>query len=100
MFFFVKFPLWLAMLTFIPLYCLALAILIDLAGLHEFLKVHKRRWSWREAMMMLLTFFPYQWILAVGSIRAIYRYIKGSSDWEKTTHIGQHRRKATATSYR
>lgn len=100
MFFFVKFPLWLAMLTFIPLYCLALAILIDLAGLHEFLKVHKRRWSWREAMIMLLTFFPYQWILAVGSIRAICRHIKGTSDWEKTTHIGQHRRKATATSYR
>jgi cellulose synthase/poly-beta-1,6-N-acetylglucosamine synthase-like glycosyltransferase len=30
MFFFVKFPLWLAMLTFLPLYCLVLAVFIDL----------------------------------------------------------------------
>ncbi len=97
MFFFVKFPLWLAMLTFMPLYCFALAIFIDLAGLHEFLKVHKRKWSWREAMILLLAFFPYQWILGIGSIRALYRYIRGASNWEKTIHVGQHR-KVTAKS--
>ena len=90
---FVKFPLWLAMLTFLPLYCFILAALIDLAGLHEFLKVHQRRWSWREAMIMIIAFFPYQWILGVGSARAVYRYINKTSNWEKTTHLGQHRRR-------
>jgi cellulose synthase/poly-beta-1,6-N-acetylglucosamine synthase-like glycosyltransferase len=91
MFFFVKFPLWLAMFTFLPLYCLVLAIFIDLVGLREFLKAHKRRWSWREAIITALAFFPYQWILGIGALRAVYRYIRGTSNWEKTIHLGQHR---------
>ncbi len=91
MFFFVKLPLWFAMLTFLPLYCCILAAFIDLAGLHEFLKAHGRKWSWREAMIMVLAFFPYQWILSFSAMRAVYRYIQGISNWEKTVHIGQHR---------
>ena len=91
MFFFVKLPLWLAMLTFMPLYCFILAIFIDLAGLHEFLKAHKRPWRWREAMIQVMAFFPYQALLGLGAMRAVFRYIKGASNWEKTAHIGQHR---------
>jgi len=91
MFFLVKFPLWIAMFTFLPLYCLILAVFIDLAGLREFLKAHKRKWSWREALILMLTFFPYQMVLGMGASRAVYRYIRGASNWEKTTHLGQHR---------
>lgn len=96
MFFFVKFPLWLAMFTFLPLYCLVLTIFIDLAGLREFLKAHKRRWRWSEAIITVLAFFPYQWILGIGALRAVYRYIRGISNWEKTRHLGQHRDLAEA----
>ena len=91
MLFFVKFPLFIAMFTFLPLYCLVLAVFIDLAGLREFLKAHKRKWSWREAAITALAFFPYQWLLGIGALRALYRYIRGTSNWEKTQHIGQHR---------
>ena len=91
MIFFVKFPLWLAMFTFLPLYCLILAVFIDLVGLRQFLKAHKRRWSWREAIITVLAFFPYQWILGIGALRAVYRYVRGASNWEKTAHVGQHR---------
>ncbi len=96
MFFLVKLPLWLAMFTFLPLYCFVLAAFIDLAGLHEFLKAHKRKWRWREAFIMLVAFFPYQFILGLGALRALFRYVKGTSNWEKTAHIGQHRGKAAA----
>lgn len=96
MFFFVKLPLWLAMATFLPLYCFALALFIDIAGLHEFLRAHKRKWSWREAFSMLLFFFPYQALLGLGAIRALFRYFQGTTNWEKTAHIGQHRGKAAA----
>ena len=68
-----------------------MAVFIDLAGLHEFLKAHKRKWSWREALILALSFFPYQFILGIGACRAVYRYIQGASNWEKTAHIGQHR---------
>src|SRR5712692_925854 len=91
MFFLVKLPLWLAMLTFMPLYCFVLSVFVDLAGLHEFLKAHQRPWRWREAMIQVLAFFPYQALLGFGAMRAVFRYMKGSSNWEKTAHIGQHR---------
>ena len=94
MFILVKFPLWLAMFTFLPLYCLVLGIFLDLAGLHEFLKAHKRKWRWHEALILVLAFFPYQWMLSIGALRAVYRSIRGASDWEKTVHIGQHRSRA------
>src|SRR3989440_446817 len=96
MFFFVKSPLWLAMFTFLPLYCFVLAVFIDVAGLHEFLKAHKRKWSWREAGILIMAFFPYQWILSIGALRAVYRALRGHGNWEKTAHIGQHRGKAAA----
>lgn len=91
MIFLVKFPLWLAMLTFLPLYCFVLELLIDLAGLHEFLRVHERKWKWREAIITILAFIPYQWILSAGALRALYRYNRGVTNWEKTSHFGQHR---------
>jgi cellulose synthase/poly-beta-1,6-N-acetylglucosamine synthase-like glycosyltransferase len=94
MFFFVKLPLWLAMMTFLPLYCFVLDVFIDLAGLHEFLKAHRRKWSWREVGILILFFFPYQWLLSLGALRAVFRYLQGASNWEKTAHIGQHRRAA------
>ncbi len=92
MFFFVKLPLWLAMMTFLPLYCFVLDIFVDVAGLHEFLKAHNRPWKWLEAVYIMLTFFFYQLILSFGALRAVFRYVQGATNWEKTAHIGQHRR--------
>jgi len=92
MFFFAKLPVWMALLTFMPLYCFILSIFIESAGLHEFLRVHKRKWRWREVFILILAFFPYQFVLGLGAIRAIFRSIKGTSNWEKTAHIGQHRK--------
>jgi cellulose synthase/poly-beta-1,6-N-acetylglucosamine synthase-like glycosyltransferase len=100
MFFFVKLPIWLALMTFLPLYCFVLTVFIDMAGLQEFLKAHKRKWSWREALVMVLAFFPYQCLLGFGALRAVFRYIKGASNWEKTAHIGQHRASVPVRSIR
>src|SRR6185437_4734592 len=91
-FFFVKLPLWMAMMTFLPLYCFVLAIFVDLAGLHEFLKAHRRSWSWREAFILVAAFFPYQWLLALSSLRAIWRAMRGTTNWEKTVHVDPQRR--------
>lgn len=90
-FFFARFPLWLAMFTFLPLACLILAVLIELAGLREFKKAHGRQWSWREGFILVLSFFPYQWVLGFSALRAVYRQVVRASDWEKTAHLGQHR---------
>ena len=89
--FFVRFPIWVALLTFLPLACLVLMIFIELAGLREFKKAHGRAWSWREALVLVLSFFPYQLVLGFSALRAVYRQLHGARDWEKTAHLGQHR---------
>jgi cellulose synthase/poly-beta-1,6-N-acetylglucosamine synthase-like glycosyltransferase len=94
MFFFARLPLWMAMFTYLPLYCFILAIFIDVAGLHEFLKAHHRPWRWHEAIVTLLAFIPYQVLLGLGALRAVYRFLRGTTNWEKTAHVGQHRTKA------
>ena len=91
MLFFFKLPIWMAILTFMPLYCFILAMFIDLAGLHEFVKVHQRKWKWREALTLLIAFFPYQVLMGIGALRAMWRQLLGASNWEKTAHIGQHK---------
>ena len=94
MMFFIKLPVWIAIITFMPFYCLILAMFIDLAGLHEFVKVHHRKWKWSEALTLLIAFIPYQMLLGIGAVRAVWRQIRGASNWEKTTHIGQHKASA------
>ena len=91
MMFFAKLPVWMTLAMFAPLYCLVMTMCIDLAGLHEFVKVHKRKWRLSEAITLVVAFIPYQFLLGIGAIRAVYRYLKGTSNWEKTAHIGQHR---------
>lgn len=97
--FFIRLPLWVALPAYLPLYCFILAVFIDLAGLHEFVKVHKRQWRWTEALTLVIAFFPYQILLGIGALRAVWRYIKGASNWEKTAHIGQHRGNTPAKSH-
>src|SRR5260370_20252002 len=62
-FFFFKLPVSIAIITFLPFYCLILAMFISLAGLHEFVKVHHRKWRWIEALTLLIAFIPYQMLL-------------------------------------
>jgi cellulose synthase/poly-beta-1,6-N-acetylglucosamine synthase-like glycosyltransferase len=96
--FFVRIQIWLAIFTFLPLGCLVLAMFIEVAGLREFKKAHQRPWSWREAMVLVVTYFPYQWLLGISALRAVYRHVQGTSNWEKTAHAGQHRNQAQAAS--
>ena len=91
MLFFIKLPLWIAILICMPCYCFIMAMCIDLAGLHEFVKVHQRKWKWSEAATLLIAFLPYQWLLGIGALRAVWRQMRGAANWEKTTHIGQHK---------
>lgn len=91
MFFFATLPVWMAILTFMPLYCLLFSLFVSLAGLHEFVKIHHRQWKWSEALTLLIAFLPYQLLLGVGAVRAVWRQMRGASNWEKTAHTGQHR---------
>src|SRR5438045_9797111 len=75
MIFLVKFPFWLAMFTFMPLFCFVLALFLDLARLHEFLNAHKRMWRRREAKIFAVALFPYPFNLSEDATRPVSRYI-------------------------
>ncbi len=87
----VQLPVWMAIVTWMPAYCFLFSLFISLAGLHEFVKVHHRKWKWSEAFILLIAFIPYQLLLGIGAVRAVWRQILGASNWEKTAHTGQHR---------
>ncbi|HMQ32524.1 MAG TPA: glycosyltransferase, partial [Chloroflexaceae bacterium] len=93
---FVKVPVLVAMISMLPLYMLVLQLGISLVGLYEFAGVHGLRPSLLSPLKMLVTFLPYQWLLSVGALRAVWRQLRGVNAWEKTRHVGAHRAPAQA----
>lgn len=89
---FVKLPVFVAVLTFIPLYGFGLQACIDMLGLVEFMQSHGGGISLRVLLNAAVGYFPYQWLLAFSSLRAIVRQARNQTNWEKTAHLGVHRR--------
>jgi cellulose synthase/poly-beta-1,6-N-acetylglucosamine synthase-like glycosyltransferase len=88
----VKLPVWLALLTYLPLYAFCLQACLDLAGIVEFVRAQRIRLSWHMLLITPIAFLPYQWLLSLAALRAVYRQARRHTDWEKTTHIGIHRK--------
>jgi glycosyltransferase XagB len=93
----VKLPVWLAMISFLPLYGLAFQFLASVVGLIEFAGVYGLRLRPRDVAMLTLGFLPYQGLLTLGALRAVYRELSGIRNWEKTMHTGAHRTSDAAT---
>lgn len=91
MMFTVKTPVAVALVLFLPCYLLVAHFSLSLVGLYEFTKAHGLKLSWRRPVIMALTYFPYQMILAYAALRAVLREIRGINNWEKTAHVGAHR---------
>jgi cellulose synthase/poly-beta-1,6-N-acetylglucosamine synthase-like glycosyltransferase len=87
----IKMPVVVAMISLLPLYMLLIQFGISLVGLYEFTSVHHLRTSRWTPLWLALSFFPYQWLLAFGALRAVWRQLTGVNTWEKTTHVGAHR---------
>ena len=45
----------------------------------------------RDYLLLVLGTPPYQVVLAVASLRAVWRELRGERGWEKTAHAGLHR---------
>jgi hypothetical protein len=65
---------------------------VDIVGLGEFIHKQKRTYSWSALAFTVIGFFPYQGLLAFSAIRAMVRQLRNQTDWEKTAHIGAHRK--------
>lgn len=96
MMFTLKVPVPLAMLSVLPLYALMFQYLVNFVGLFEFASVYGTRVRLRDAIVFTLGFLPYQVLLSIGAIRAVYRHVRGVNNWEKTMHTGAHRQPVPA----
>lgn len=86
-----KLPVIVSLLSFIPLMLVITQCIINIIALREF--IHEQNLPERKSayFVLILTFIPYQFLLAIGAIRATYREMFGMNNWEKTFHPGEHR---------
>ncbi|MEA2525142.1 MAG: glycosyltransferase XagB, partial [Thermomicrobiales bacterium] len=80
-----------AMLSLLPLYALAFQFVSGAVGLWEFTRAYHLRLRLRDVVVFSLGFLPYQLLLSIGAVRAVYREWRGRTNWEKTAHTGAHR---------
>lgn len=86
-----KLPLLISLISFLPLVLFFLQIITLVVGLYEFSKAYKLNTPFWIPLKVIITFYPYQFVLMISAIRAFYRYIFSVNTWEKTAHINAHR---------
>ena len=91
MMFLVKLPLVVTLILLVPSYLVLAHYLLSAVGLYEFARAHNLRLRWYSPLVLLATYFPYQWALGYAAIRAVWREMRGLTNWEKTAHVGAHR---------
>jgi cellulose synthase/poly-beta-1,6-N-acetylglucosamine synthase-like glycosyltransferase len=89
-----KLPVTVAVVSFVPLYVLLFQLLISLIGAYMFTREYGFRFPLLTPITMAVTFLPYQLLLGLSAVRAVWRDYRNRNDWEKTAHLGAHRRAA------
>ena len=90
-------PVVVAMISLLPLYILVFQLVANLVGLFEFTRVYELRIRARDLLVFIAGFLPYQALLSLGALRAVYREFRGINNWEKTEHTGAHRQSEVGT---
>jgi hypothetical protein len=73
---------------------------MNVVGLLEFGATYRVRVGVRDILHITLGFIPYQTLLSLGAIRAVFRELRGTNNWEKTAHSGVHRQTGPAVAER
>jgi cellulose synthase/poly-beta-1,6-N-acetylglucosamine synthase-like glycosyltransferase len=88
---FLRLPVGLALITFLPAIPTLAMIFFELVGLREFCRVYYVRPKPSDYLRLLIGTPPYQVVLAFAACRAVVRELTGKRGWEKTAHSGAHR---------
>lgn len=87
----IKLSILLTMLTLVPMLLLFLQLVTLNIGLYEFARSYKLKYPWWIPFITIILFYPYQVILGISALRAIFRTFNGNTNWEKTSHTNAHR---------
>lgn len=94
---FLKLNVMTSMVTIFPVYLLILQWVLLAVGLYEFSKSYKKHYPWYMPVKIVVTFFPYQLVMGICSVRALWRNLMKNNTWEKTKHINAHRQEEEET---
>jgi cellulose synthase/poly-beta-1,6-N-acetylglucosamine synthase-like glycosyltransferase len=89
--FFVKMPPLIAMILWLPAYMLIGQYVMNLVGLYEFASAHSIKLPKMIWLKLLGSFYPFQVLLGISALRAVWREMQGMNTWEKTKHVNAHR---------
>ena len=92
-----KVPTLVALLTYLPLMPTLATVAVEAAALEEFCRTYQLKARLRDHLRLVLSTFPYQFLLTFAALRAVVRESRGVRDWEKTAHLGAHRRPEPTT---
>jgi cellulose synthase/poly-beta-1,6-N-acetylglucosamine synthase-like glycosyltransferase len=85
-------PVLAALLSYLPLIPTIMVVAVEAAALGEFCRSYGRRPKPRDYVRLVLGALPYHALLAAAAVRAVARELRGERGWEKTAHVGAHRR--------
>jgi cellulose synthase/poly-beta-1,6-N-acetylglucosamine synthase-like glycosyltransferase len=88
---FLKAPVLMAMLMYLPLIPVALLTFLNAVFLHDFGKAFNRKVTARQYVTLLITQPLYQIVLNSAALWAVVRELRGDTTWYKTPHTGLHR---------
>ncbi len=88
---FLDLPVWVALVTYIPLIPTLVTLFVELVGFHEFCGLYGIRARARDYLRLVLGTVPYQVLLSFAAVRAVVRELRGDGSWEKTSHANAHR---------
>ena len=92
-----KLPLIPTLISYTPLYMLVLQFTTHLYGMYEFTRAYKLKFPIWLPLALLVTYYPYQVLLAFAALRGLYRVTLKQNNWEKTAHTNAHRQIQTET---
>lgn len=84
-------PVPIALLSYVPIYLLLMQLVTNLVGIREFTEAYGQKLPFLFRLRMILFYYPFQLMLSVSAMRAIWRFLSNNSAWEKTSHSNLHR---------
>jgi cellulose synthase/poly-beta-1,6-N-acetylglucosamine synthase-like glycosyltransferase len=87
---FLRVPVAVALLTFVPLLPLLSTLFFQLVALQDFGRQYDLRIRPWYYLVLVLGSFPYALVLSAAAARAVWRQRRGQTDWELTSHAGAH----------
>lgn len=89
--FWLKVPVAIAMLMYVPFLPIIISLTAQLIGLHEFGRAYGQRTRPRHYAYLTIGAPLYQSVLMAAAGYAALRHVRGNTTWHKTVHAGHHR---------